>query len=243
MARYLVGRGTLLNTATVAVGAGVGLLAGKAIPGEYKDLAISALGLVTLGFGIKSFIQSKNVLLVAGALVLGGVLGLLLHIQQGVDGFADWAKAAFGGQGSDTFQQAVITTSILYCVGPLTLLGCLKDALEDDIELLAIKSTMDGIGSVFFAAALGPGVLVTAGVVLVVQGTITLAASPLKRFAKDEGMIAEATAVGGVMLMAIGLGLLKIKELPVASLLPALFVAPLFAWAAQRWKRRSTEAP
>ncbi len=238
MARYVVGRGTLLNTATVAAGALIGWAAGRHIHTDYKVVATAALGLVTVGIGVKLFLQSRSVPVVAAALVIGGVLGLLLRIQDGLEAFARWAESAFAGEGAGTFQEAVITTSILYCVGPMTLLGCLQDALEDKIDLLAIKSTMDGFGSIFFAAALGPGVLVTAGVVFVFQGTLTAAASPLRRFAEDKSLVDEATAAGGAMLIAIGLGLLDIKKLPVATLLPALALAPLFASFGQRYARR-----
>lgn len=241
MPKMLVGRGTILNTATVAVGAGIGLLAGNAVPPEYKDIAQTALGLVTVGLGLKLFLQAKSILLVAAAMVLGGCLGLLLGIQSGIEAFAEWAKQTFGGQGSATFTEAVVSTSILFCVGPMTLLGCLKDALDDDIELIAIKSTMDGLGAIFFAATLGPGVLVTAGVVFIVQGTITLAASPLRKFANDEVMLAEATAVGGTILVAIGLGLLQLKNVPTANYLPALALAPMFVSLTRKFAKKEAE--
>jgi uncharacterized protein len=120
----------------------------------------------------------------------------------------------------------------------MTLLGCLQDGLEGKIELLAIKSTMDGIAAVFFAAALGPGVLVTAGVVLVVQSAITFLAKPLKPIAGDQELLSEITGSGGVMLMGIGLGLLNIKNLPVATYLPALVLAPLGVVVMRKMKLR-----
>lgn len=220
-------RGTLLNTATVAAGACVGLAAGKFIPDSYQGVVMTGLGLVTCLIGVRLFLQSKNVLVVVGAVALGGILGHLLGVQYGLESFADWTKHLFGGGGR--FNEAVITTSVLYCVGPMTLLGCLQDGLEGKIELLAIKSVMDGIGAIFFAAAMGPGVLVTAVVVLVFQGTLTLLAKPLQGVLKDEQMIAETSAVGGALLLAIGLGLLEIKKIPVATYLPSLLLAPLFA--------------
>lgn len=246
MARYLVGRGTLLNTATVAVGAGVGLAAGRLIPRDYKDLVLGGLGLVTLGIGIKLFLQSRNIVIVAAAIAIGGVLGLLIGIHAGIEAFAEWAKHTFGGEGSSTFTEAVITTSVLFCVGPMTLLGCIQDALEDKIELLALKSTMDGFCAIFFAAALGPGVLVSAGVVLVAQGLFTISASPLKKLVQSESAIAEASAAGGVMLMGIGIGLLAEpgfltvdrNAMPVANFLPALLLAPMFAGLSEKWQAK-----
>ena len=169
-------RGTLLNTATVAVGACVGWALGARVPDAAMQVALSALGLVTVGIGVKMFLESKNVLVLAFALSVGGVIGLLIGVQTGLESFAEWARVSLGPLASGRFTEAVVTTSILFCIGPMTLLGCLQDGLEGKIELLAIKSTLDGIGAVFFAAALGPGVLLTALIVLVFQGALTLAA-------------------------------------------------------------------
>lgn len=228
-------RGTLLNTATVVAGSLLGWALGARVPSAAMEIALSALGLVTLGIGVKLFLESKNVLVLAFALTVGGVLGWALGIQAGVEGFAEWARVSLGPLATGRFSEAVVTTSILFCVGPMTLLGCLQEGLEGKIELLAIKSVLDGVGSVFFAAALGPGVLVTAAIVLVFQGALTLAAGRLRALARDPELLAEASAVGGAMLLAIGMGLLEIKRLPVANYLPALVLAPLGTVVARRW--------
>jgi len=230
-------RGTLLNTATVVVGALIGLAVGKAIPPTYQTVVMTGLGLTVIGIGLKSFLGSRNVLIVTAAVALGGVLGLLIGIQAGLEGFAEWARHNL--QGTGRFNEAILTTSILYCVGPMTLLGCIQDGLEGKIELLAIKSTLDGIGAIFFAAALGPGVLVTAAVILVFQGALTVLAKHLAPIAKDEDMLAEASAAGGVMMMAIGIGLLDVKPIQAAHYLPALFLAPLFVKLSRRLKRKT----
>lgn len=235
-------RGTLLNTATVAGGALLGLTIGKAIPATYQEVALHGLGLVTFGIGVKLFLQSKNIVAIAGAVAIGGLIGLALGFQAGLDGFAEWMRLHLGGE-KGTFNEALITTSVLYCVGPMTLLGCLQDGLEGKIELLAIKSTMDGISAIFFAAALGPGVLATAAVVLVFQGALTLSAKPLKGFAKDMELVDEAGAAGGILMMAIALGLLELKKLGVASYLPALVLAPLFVMLARKWEVRRRPSP
>ncbi len=228
-------RGTLLNTAAVAVGALVGWGLGARVPQAAMDIALSALGLVTLGIGVKLFLESKNVLVLAFALAVGGIIGLGLGIQDGLKAFADWAEVSLGPVASGRFTEAVVTTSILFCVGPMTFLGCLQDGLEGKIELLAIKSALDGIGAIFFAATLGPGVLLTAVIVLVFQGALTLGARRLKALAHDPELLAETSAVGGAMMLAIGLGLLDIRHFPVANYLPALVLAPLATIAARRW--------
>ena len=241
----LPGRGTLLNTATVTVGALFGLLLGQWVPSSYQGIVIGAIGLISFAIGIKMFFESKNVLVVIASVVIGGLLGMALGLHSGIEAFSKWAQDFFGAGSQSTFAEAIITTSVLFCVGPMTLLGCIQDALEGKIELLAIKSTLDGFSALFFAVALGPGVLVTAVVVLVVQMLITFAAAPLRKVIHNESTIAEATAAGGIMMMAIGLNLLKINpavfqmdRIPVANYLPALFIAPVLAGFAGRRTRQ-----
>ncbi|MES1228325.1 MAG: DUF554 family protein, partial [Armatimonadota bacterium] len=145
-------------------------------------------------------------------------------------------KQVTGGGGH--FTEALITTSVLYCVGPMTILGCLKDGLEGDIELLKLKSMLDGLTAVFIAASLGSGVLVTALVVLVFQGALTLLARPLQPIAKDPAMVDEMSAVGGVLLLSIGLGLAGVKSFQTEAFLPGLVLAPAIVWAKARFGRR-----
>ncbi len=173
------------------------------------------------------------------AIAFGGLIGMAIGIQPGLEAFAEWARANLGGS-KGTFNEGLITTSILYCVGPMTLLGCLQDALEGKIELLAIKSTLDGISSIFFAAALGSGVLVTALIVLIFQGALTFAARPLKRFAQDGELIDETGAAGGILLMGIGAGMVGIKGLRLETYTPALVLMPLFIVLFRKVSARKT---
>ncbi|MEA2552851.1 MAG: uncharacterized protein QOJ65_1027 [Fimbriimonadaceae bacterium] len=175
-------RGTLLNTATVAAGASLGLVVGAGVPVQYQQIALSGIGLVSFGVGVKLFFQSKNVLYVAGAIALGGILGTALGIQNGLEAVSTWMRSMVGGGAH--FNDGLIGASLLFCVGPVTLLGCIKDGLEGDIELLSLKSTMDGVTAFFLATAFGRdggfGVLMSAAVILVFQGALTLAARPLR---------------------------------------------------------------
>lgn len=229
-------RGTLLNTATVAAGAGIGLAVGSGVPPQYQQIAMSGIGLVVIGMGIKLFLQSKNVLYVAGAIAVGGILGTALGIDAGLQNLTEWIRLRVGG--GEHFNEGLIAASLLFCVGPMTLLGCIQDGLEGKIELLSLKSTMDGFSAFFFATALGRsggfGVLVSALVVLVVQGSITLLARPLKPLAEDPDLMPEASGAGGVILLAIGLILLELKRLPVANYTPALILGPLFVLLARQ---------
>lgn len=228
-------RGTLLNTATILVGASIGLLLGELLPEAAQKVVLSGLGLVTIGMGIRMFLMSSSVVVVALAIALGGLTGYLLGFSELLERFADWARSTIGG--GNRFNDGLITTSVLYCVGPMTLLGCMQDGLEGKIDLLALKSTLDGIVAVFFAAALGRdgvALFVTAGVVLVFQGALTLVAQKLRPLADDQSIINDLSSTGGVMLLAIGLGLAEVKRFPTEDFLPALLFAPLVALAMKR---------
>jgi len=228
-----------LNTATVAAGATLGLEVGNHVPQNYKEVAISGLALCAGLIGVRMFLQSKNAIVVVASVALGGVLGMALGIAGGVDSFAEWCRQRLGG--GSTFNEGLITTSVLFCVGPMTLLGCLQDGVEGKIDLLAIKSTLDGIGAFFFAATLGAGVLVTAGIVLVFQGAITLAARSLQRLAKDEQLLAETSAVGGALMLGISINMLNLRSLRMETYLPALVLAPCFVWLARKLEARKEE--
>ncbi|HRI43559.1 MAG TPA: DUF554 domain-containing protein [Fimbriimonadaceae bacterium] len=228
-------RGTLLNTATIVVGALIGLWLSHALTKDLLDMATIGLGLVSMCIGIKMFLESKNVLIVAAAIGIGGLVGQAIGIHSGLEAFAEWARGTLGG--GETFNEAVVSTSVLFCVGPMTLIGCLQCALEDRIELLGVKAVMDGIASIFFAATLGPGVLVTAAVVLVSQGALTLFARRLSGLAKDKELLAETSAAGGPILLAIGFGLAGVAKFPSENLLPALVLAPLLVMLARRFTR------
>lgn len=223
-------RGTLLNTAAVAGGASLGMLAGSNIPHELEGIALGGLGLIVAALGIKSFLQSKSILVVTASVVFGGLAGALLRIDPMLQNFTELVRQQLGGGAH--FNEGLIGASILFCVGPMALLGCIEDGLEGKIDLLTLKSTLDGVAAFFLATALGRdgglGVLLSALVVLVVQGALTLAARPLRPLAQNAELMAEATATGGILLIAIGLRLLQIKQLPVADYLPALVFAPLF---------------
>lgn len=242
----MVARGTLLNTATVAVGGAIGWLAGAAVPEAYSLAVFGGLGIVVIGLGMKMMLDAKNLIVVAGAIALGGIVGTALGIQPGLDGLAETVKRTIGAEGDRGFVETLVGASILYCVGPMTLLGCIQDRLEGKIDLLAVKSTMDGFVAVFFGAISGPAILATAAVVLVFQGALTLLAGSLKPIADDEEMLSDLSGTGGVMLVAIGIGLiatgrgeaLQGLKLPVAAYLPALVFAPLLVLLGAKLRRR-----
>lgn len=228
-------RGALLNTATVLAGASAGLALGRLLDSGLQSVAITALGLVTVGMGIKLFLAAESTLAVAGVLVAGGLLGKLAGVDAGMDALAAWMRAWMGG--GDGFNEGLVTAAVLFCVGPMTLLGCLEDGLEGKMDLIGLKSLLDGVAALFFAAAsagFGQGVLASALIVLVVQSGLTLGAGRLKGLARDERLLSQVTAAGGPILLAIGLGLLGLAKIRSEVFLPALLLAPLPQWVGRR---------
>jgi uncharacterized membrane protein YqgA involved in biofilm formation len=227
------GLGTLINTLAVLVGASIGTLVGARLPERMRQTAMHAIGLVTVLVGIQSFLRFDNPLVPLVSVILGLVVGELLGIDGGLKRFGDALERRFSKSESPV-SRAFVTTSLLFCVGPLTFLGSLQDGISGDYRLLALKSALDLVASLSFASVLGWGVLLSAGSVLIVQGGLTLAGALFGAF-MDEPMILAMTSTGGVLLVGLGLGLLELKEVRVANMLPALVVAPLLVALGPLW--------
>lgn len=232
---HFVGFGTILNTFAVAIGALVGIAAGGALPEGIDSVAVYGIGLISACLGVQMFLRTKNPLVVVAAICIGGIVGKLIGLDTGMDRLAEWARASLGGD--DRFNQGFVTSCVLFCIGPMTLMGCLQDALERRVELLGLKSLLDGVSSVFLAATLGAGVLFSAVFVLIFQGLLTLLARRLAPFAQNEKLVGETVACGGVIMVAIGLGIAGIKDFSSVLFLPALLFAPFFAWLSDRLMR------
>lgn len=220
--------GTLINVAAVVAGAAAGRLLGDRFSPRIRETTLQVIGLVTIVLGLDLARQSNNMLYVLGGLVLGGAAGELLQLEERLGRIGDRAEARLsrGGGEPGSFSEGFVSTSILFCVGPLTILGCLRDGLSGDYRLLAVKSLLDGISSIAFASALGWGVMLSAVTVLVVQGSLTLGAGALAPLLTDQALMVEAYAAGGVMMLGLGLRLLNLVKVRVANLLPALVAAP-----------------
>lgn len=231
--------GTLLNTTTVIVGTLVGRLLGDRLPARIQETQMAAIGLVTLVLGAQNALAvfapghgPAEFLAALLALLIGGWTGEVLGLEERINALGRVAEARFvkpakNNNSDGNFARAFVTTSILFCVGPLTVLGCFDDGLNGDIRKLVVKSVLDGVSSAAFAAALGWGVLLSAGTVFFVQGALTLAAGLLRPLLSP-AMVSAMTGAGGVMLLGLGLNLLGVTKIRTASLLPALVFAPLF---------------
>ncbi len=231
--------GTLLNALTVAIGSALGLLVGGRLPGRIQESVVTGLGLVTLFVGISNAGQTGNVIIPLLSIALGAILGEMLDLDGALQRLAGWLQARFaGGSGASgdarqRFVTGYITASLVFCVGPLTILGSIQDGmgLAIGFQQLAIKSVLDGFAALAFAASFGVGVSFSILTVLVVQGGLALAGSALGSFMTPP-MVNEMTGVGGLVLMGLALVLLDVKKPRMANFLPALLIAPLLVAAA-----------
>jgi uncharacterized membrane protein YqgA involved in biofilm formation len=222
--------GTLINIGTVLLGGILGTLLGSRLPKRMQETILHGLGLVTLLLGVSLAIKTTNILIVMGSILVGALFGEWWQIERGLERLSEWLRALLAKKAPANslghFTEAFITASLVFCVGPMTLLGSIQDGLTGNYNLLAIKSLLDGFGALVFASSLGIGVIFSAFVILVYQGAVTLLAGLLQQIL-TQPMINEMTATGGIMIIAIGLLLLDIKKIRVANLLPALVIAPL----------------
>ncbi|HLL41105.1 MAG TPA: DUF554 domain-containing protein [Rubrobacteraceae bacterium] len=225
--------GTAINVLAVLVGGGVGTIVGSRLPEGMRRTAMQAIGIVTLLIGIQNFLEFDNPLVPLVSVILGLVIGEAIAIDGALKRLGGYLEKRLS-KGESPVSRAFVTTSLLFCVGPLTVLGSLEDGLTGDYSLLALKSALDLVAALSFASVLGWGVLLSAGTVLVVQGTLTLSAGLLEEVV-TEPMVLAMTATGGVLILGLGIILLEIKEVKVANMLPALLVAPVLIALAPLW--------
>lgn len=224
--------GTFINVGAIIVGGGLGLLLGAQVPERLNKMVVNVLGLFCIGLGVSLFLETEQPLYVLGGLLIGAVLGEWWRIEDRVQGFGEKLQSRFARDGEDDghFVRGFLTASLIYCIGPIAILGSIQDGLTGDYSLLVIKSVMDGFISMALASSLGVGVLFSSLMILLYQGSLTLLAVQAQAIL-TEGMIAEMTAAGGVLLMGLGVGsLLQIKKIRTGDLLPALLVTPALVW-------------
>ena len=222
--------GTLINVVAVLIGGTLGMFFGAGLPDRLKQTITAGMGLFTAALGLKIFLETEEALIVLGSLLIGALLGEWWRIEEGLHNLGAWLEKRFNrgdGESSSRFVRGFLTASLLYCIGPLAILGSIQDGLVGDYQLLAVKSVLDGFASLAFASTLGIGVLFSSIIVFLYQGTISLLAAQLDAIMTAR-MIAEMTATGGVILIGLALSsLLEIKKIRVGNYLPALAIAPL----------------
>ena len=227
--------GTIINVIAILLGSTLGIFFGSRLPERLKNTVTAGLGLFTFALGISMFLKSEEVLIVLGGLLIGAVLGEWWQIEEGLANLGAWLESRFSNgnnsvEESNRFIRGFLIASLLFCIGPLAILGAIQDGLVGDYNLLAVKSVLDAFASLAFASMLGVGVAFSALAVLIYQGSISLLAAQLNSIV-TEPMMTEMTAVGGVILVGLALSsLLEIKKIRVGSFLPALFVTPLIVY-------------
>jgi uncharacterized protein len=233
--------GTWVNILTVLLGTTLGLLLQSRLPKSMQTIITQGLGLLTFWLGISmagnlSKVQAGKIegaILGLLAIALGGLLGEWLKLEDRLAGLGDWLKRRFKGKGR--FTEGFVATSLLFCIGPMTLIGSLNNGLTGDNTLLLLKSVMDGLASIPFASGYGIGVGFSTLIILIYQGGLSLLAGGLASAMTDpahDPRILLVTGVGGLMILGIGFNLLEAVKVRVASFLPAIALAPLLYWIA-----------
>ncbi len=221
--------GTLINVGAILLGTSIGLLLGHRLPAGMQERVMMGLGLVTLVLGVDNALEWRdtNPLIVFGAVLLGGLLGEWIGIERRLGDLGDAIQARVSRGAHSTVSEGFVTASLLFCIGPLTVVGSIQDGLTGDYQTLASKALLDGFASIAFAAALGWGVGLAAVTVLIVQGGITLAAGLFENvLGEGTEALAALVSAGGLLILGISLKLLGVKDVKVGNFLPALVLAP-----------------
>ncbi len=218
--------GTIVNTLTIILGSILGIILKKGLPDRVKDTLMHALGLGVLIIGFGMAFKSENLLIVLSSLVLGGILGEMINIELYLEKFGNYIQSKV--KSDSPIAKAFVTSTLIYCVGAMAIMGSLESGLTGDHSTLFAKSLLDGVTSLILSSTLGIGVIFSAIPVFLYQGGITVAATTVQGILTSSA-IAEMTGTGGVLIVGIGLNLLDIKKIKIGNLLPAVFFALLIA--------------
>ncbi|HEX2986263.1 MAG TPA: DUF554 domain-containing protein [Caproiciproducens sp.] len=221
--------GTIVNALAIAVGTVVGCILKSGIRQSFQETIMNGIALSVLLIGVMGAIKTKDLLLLIFCLVIGSIIGEALKIEDRLAGLGRIIESRTSG-GDGSIAKAFVTSSLLFCVGSMAIVGSMESGLTGNHQTLFAKSVLDGITSIFLSSTLGFGVIFSGVAVLLYQGTITLASALLKSFLTD-AMITEISAIGGVLIMAIGLNMLKITKIKVGNMLPAIFLPFLYYFA------------
>ena len=209
-------KGTLVNVAAILAGAGLGLILRLGISESCKRTILQAMGLAVLFIGIRMSLASQNSIIIVLSLAVGAVLGEMARLEERLDAFGIWLTELVGDRFGD-IGKGFVTASLVYCIGAMAIVGSLQEGLTGDASIIYAKALIDGTVSVIFTASMGIGVMLAAVPVLFYQGAITLAAGSLQTLITDP-MLAEVSGVGGVLIIAISLNMLKLTKIKLANL-------------------------
>lgn len=229
-------QGTFINIATVLAGSFVGFFFHSKLPKRLVDITFQAIGLFTLYIGVTMAMRVHQILILIFSMVLGSLVGEWLNLEALVNRFSNWVKVRFKFN-QPTFSEGMISAFLLFCMGSMTILGAFEEGTQGKSDLLVAKSIMDGVSSVALASALGIGVAFSVLPLLVFQGGLTLLAMWFGKL-MPQTVIDEMSAVGGLLLIGLGLSILEIKKIKVINMLPAIVIAIAlaFLWLAAGWQ-------
>ncbi|MCQ4924165.1 DUF554 domain-containing protein [Tissierella carlieri] len=218
--------GTIVNALAIILGSLLGIGVKKGIKDDYKNTIMDGIGLAVIIIGIMGGIKSENIILVIGSIVVGSVIGEVIEIENKLDNLGDFLQDKFGGKDSN-FSKGFVTASLVYCVGAMAIVGSLESGIQGNHQTLFAKSILDGISAIIFASTLGIGVAFSSIPVFIYQGSITLLANFIKDLLTVQ-VVNEMSAVGGLLIMAIGINILGIKKIKVGNMLPAVFIPIIY---------------
>jgi uncharacterized protein len=221
--------GTIVNALAIFAGSLLGLFFSKGIAKNYEEIILHGVGLSVLLIGIKSALASDNLMVVIFSVIIGAILGEWMRIEHKLEALGTFLESKVTKKSSDnrSFAKGFVTASLVFCVGSMAIIGSLESGLTGNHQTLFAKSVLDGVTSILFASAMGLGVMFSGAAVFIYQGIITLSASLLKDLLVPE-TIAQMTSVGGLLIMAIGMNMLKITTIRVGNLIPAIFLPLLY---------------
>lgn len=224
----MIGLGTLVNSGSILIGAAAGLLLRRGLPEKWQESIMQGVALCIIVIGVQMAFKSENIMVVIFSIVLGAIVGEAVDIDAKLQNFGDWiGSKLIGGRDAGAAKvigEGFVAASLIYCVGAMAIIGSLQDGLKGDTTILFAKSTLDGIIAIILTANLGIGVALSAVSVLLYQGTLTLLAGVLEPVL-TAGILNEVTATGGVLIMAIGVNMLKVVQIRISNLLPAVLWA------------------
>lgn len=231
--------GTFINMLTIIIGSFIGLWLQQAFPESIKVIVFQAIGLGTLLIGIQMGLKMPDgyLLILIFSLIIGGIMGELLQIDQLLQNLGLQLKEILN-IGDKKFTEGLITASLLFCVGSMVIVGAIEEGISGNRELLMVKSTLDGITSIAFASTYGVGVLFSIFPMVLIQGGITILAKQMQHFF-TETIIAQISAVGGLLILGIGINLLELGRINIENLLPSLLVVIFFTWIFDKWKKQN----
>ncbi len=220
--------GTLINVAAVIIGSIIGLVIHSRLPKKITDTAFHGVGLFTIILGVMMAVKTNNLLIMIFSIVIGAIVGEIIDIDKKINVFGDWLKKKFKFK-NERFSEGFITAFLLFCMGSMTILGAFEDGIYGTPNLLVAKSVLDGFSSIVLATTLGIGVLFSFIPLLFFQGGLTLFATNMQ-FVFTDVMINELTAVGGVILLGLGISILEIKKIRILNMLPSLIIVVILAY-------------